>query len=65
LLLGHDVCAGIETLTKTVGFVFLWFGGVVVVVVYPWLSWNSLCRPGWPLPHKICLPLSPRCCALL
>jgi hypothetical protein len=20
--------------------------------VYPWLSWNSLCRPGWPRTHK-------------
>jgi hypothetical protein len=24
--------------------------------VYPWLSWNSLCRPGWPRTQKsICL----------
>ena len=39
---------------------------VVVVVfsrqgffVYPWLSWNSLCRPGWPRTQKsacLCLP---------
>ena len=20
--------------------------------VYPWLSWNSLCRPGWPRTQK-------------
>jgi hypothetical protein len=20
--------------------------------VYPWLSWNSLCRPGWPWTQK-------------
>jgi hypothetical protein len=27
--------------------------------VYPWLSWNSLCRPGWPQTQKsacLCLP---------
>jgi hypothetical protein len=27
--------------------------------VYPWLSWNSLCRPGWPRTQKsvcLCLP---------
>jgi hypothetical protein len=27
--------------------------------VYPWLSWNSLCRPGWPWTQKstcLCLP---------
>jgi hypothetical protein len=27
--------------------------------VYPWLSWISLCRPGWPQTHKptcLCLP---------
>jgi hypothetical protein len=27
--------------------------------VYPWLSWNSLCRPGWPQTQKsvcFCLP---------
>jgi hypothetical protein len=27
--------------------------------VYPWLSWNSLCRPGWPPTQKfacLCLP---------
>ena len=27
--------------------------------VYTWLSWNSLCRPGWPRTQKIsclCLP---------
>ena len=27
--------------------------------VSPWLSWNSLCRPGWPRPQKstcLCLP---------
>jgi hypothetical protein len=27
--------------------------------VYPWLSWNSLCRPGWLLTQKstcLCLP---------
>jgi hypothetical protein len=38
---------------------------VVVVIlrqsfsVQPWLSWNSLCRPGWPRTQKfacLCLP---------
>jgi hypothetical protein len=27
--------------------------------VLPWLSWNSLCRPGWPWTQKstcLCLP---------
>ena len=27
--------------------------------VFPWLSWNSLCRPGWPQTQKsacLCLP---------
>jgi hypothetical protein len=27
--------------------------------VWPWLSWNSLCRPGWPRTQKstcLCLP---------
>jgi hypothetical protein len=27
--------------------------------VFPWLSWNSLCRPGWPWTQKsacLCLP---------
>jgi hypothetical protein len=27
--------------------------------VWPWLSWNSLCRPGWPQTQKstcLCLP---------
>jgi hypothetical protein len=27
--------------------------------VWPWLSWNSLCRPGWPPTQKsacLCLP---------
>jgi hypothetical protein len=27
--------------------------------VFPWLSWNSLCRPGWPRTQKsacLCLP---------
>jgi hypothetical protein len=27
--------------------------------VLPWLSWNSLCRPGWPQTQKstcLCLP---------
>jgi hypothetical protein len=27
-----------------------------VFSVYPWLSWNSLCRPGWPQTQKFCLP---------
>jgi hypothetical protein len=29
--------------------------------VYPWLSWNSLCRSGWPQTQKstcLCLPSS-------
>jgi hypothetical protein len=27
--------------------------------VYPWLSWNSLCRPGWPRTSKsACLCLA-------
>jgi hypothetical protein len=30
--------------------------------VWPWLSWNSLCRPGWPRTQKfIHLPLPPEC----
>jgi hypothetical protein len=23
--------------------------------VYPWLSWSSLCRPGWPQTQKLTL----------
>jgi hypothetical protein len=48
---------------------FVWFfcfggGGVGLFSrqgfsVQPWLSWNSLCRPGWPRTQKsacLCLP---------
>ena len=28
----------------------------------PWLLWNSLCRPGWPLPPK-CWVLGLKACA--
>jgi hypothetical protein len=51
-------------------FIFIYFVFVFVFVfcflffafffsVYPWLSWNSLCRPGWPQTQKsvcLCLP---------
>jgi hypothetical protein len=44
-------------------FFFLGGGGVGFLrqgfSVYPWLSWNSLCRPGWPRTQKsacLCLP---------
>ena len=43
-------------------FVFglVWFGfSRQVFSVQPWLSWNSLCRPGWPQTQKsacLCLP---------
>jgi hypothetical protein len=43
LLLGHDVCAGIETLTKTVVTACLWF------FKQRWIFWNS---------HDPCLGLS-------
>jgi hypothetical protein len=43
---------------------FVWFGlGWIFsrqgFSVKPWLSWNSLCRPGWPPTQKsacLCLP---------
>jgi hypothetical protein len=38
LLLGHDVCAGIEILTKTVWFGLVWFG----------LVWFGLVWFGFP-----------------
>jgi hypothetical protein len=33
---------------------FVWLFGFLkqVFSVYPWLSWNSLCRPGWPRTQK-------------
>lgn len=27
----------------------------------PWLTWKSLCRPGWPQAQRPCLPLPPEC----
>lgn len=29
--------------------------------VYPWMSWNSVCRPGWPWIHETLLPPLPEC----
>jgi hypothetical protein len=29
--------------------------------VYPWLSWNSLCRPGWPPPARVLVLWVGRC----
>jgi hypothetical protein len=42
------------------GFVFLFFCFLRQgFSVSPWLSWNSLCRPGWPRTQKsacLCIP---------
>jgi hypothetical protein len=46
-------------------FLFVWlvFGFLrQSFSVYPWLSWNSPCRPGWPRTQKsacLCLPSAP------
>lgn len=33
--------------------------------VWKKITWSdSLCRPGWPRTHRICLPLPPECCAI-
>jgi hypothetical protein len=43
-----------------VWFGLVWFGFLRQgFSVLPWLSWNSLCRPGWPQTQKstcLCLP---------
>jgi hypothetical protein len=47
------VCTHVHTLLFFVCFSRQGFS------VYPWLSWNSLCRPGWPPTQKsTCLCLS-------
>ena len=40
-------------------FILVFQDRVPLYPVLPWLSWNSLCRPGWPLNQKFacfCLP---------
>jgi hypothetical protein len=40
-------------------FILVFQDRVPLYPVPPWLSWNSLCRPGWPLNQKsacLCLP---------
>jgi hypothetical protein len=67
-------CTGAYDLHKTKGlssvFVFLFLFFFLFFTfgflrqgfsVYPWLSWNSLCGPGWPQTQKsacLCLPSS-------
>jgi hypothetical protein len=41
-------------------FVFLVFQDRVSLFSPAWLSWNSLCRPGW-WNSEIRLPLPPKC----
>jgi hypothetical protein len=61
MVLSHHVVAGIWTqnLWKSSQGCFVLFCFVFVFVfsrqgfsVEPWLSWNSLCRPGWPWTQK-------------
>jgi hypothetical protein len=31
---------------------YIFGGGAQVFSMWPWLSWNSLCRLGWPASHR-------------
>jgi hypothetical protein len=69
--LGAVVGSGFTPAPTAMAFLFLFFLGFLFVCLFfgfflrqgfsvsPWLSWNSLCRPGWPQTQKsacLCLP---------
>jgi hypothetical protein len=59
-ILGVKACATTSNFLLFFFFFFFSFGfSRQGFFVEPWLSWNSLCRPGWPRTQKsacLCLP---------
>jgi hypothetical protein len=68
-VLSQDSIQKKNHVTHPRGF-FCWFGWFLFCFVFRdsvslcsslWLSWNSLCRRGWPGTQEIHLPLPPKC----